>query len=59
MTNFCPHFDDFSIYASRASRRLVKKNSISVDSKTNKIVLNVDNSDENADQESEQRLSRG
>ena len=42
MSDFCPHCDDFSIDASRASKRLVKK-------KQPKIVINVDNSDENAD----------
>ena len=51
MSDFCPCCDDFSIDASRASRRLVKKpkpTNISVDKKA-KIVINVDNSDENAD----------
>ena len=51
MSDFCPCCDDFSIDASRASRRLVKKpkpTGMSVDKKA-KIVINVDNSDENAD----------
>jgi len=52
MSNFCPCCDDFSIDSSRASRRLVKKTKpldISVDKKAKKIIINVDNSDENAD----------
>ena len=42
MSDFCPCCDDFSIDASRASKRLVKKTKP-------KIIINVDNSDENAD----------
>jgi len=56
MSNFCPCCDDFSIDSSRASRKLVKKPKpktkpldISVDKKAKKIIINVDNSNENAD----------
>ena len=57
MSDFCPCCDDFSIDSSRATRGLVEKpkkkkkkktTDISVDKKA-KIVINVDNSDENAD----------
>jgi len=43
MSDFCPCCDDFSIDSSRASRGLVEK------PKKKKIVINVDNSTENAD----------
>jgi len=43
MSDYCPHCDDFSIDSARASTRLVKK------LKPKKIVINVDNSTENAD----------
>ena len=52
MSDFCPHCDDFSIDASRASSKPVKKSSqsdISVDEEVKKPVINVDDSDENAD----------
>jgi hypothetical protein len=52
MSDYCSHCDDFSIDASRASRKLVKKSSqpdISVDEEVKKPVINVDDSDENAD----------
>ena len=52
MSDFCPHCDDFSIDASRASKKPVKKDRPSDDSaakKPPKIVINVDNSDDNAD----------
>jgi len=42
MSDFFPHFDDFSIDSSRTSKRLVNK-------KLPKITINVDNSNENAD----------
>jgi len=46
MSDFCPHCDDFSMDSLRAGRKSVKK---SVPKKAKKIVINVDNSDENAD----------
>ena len=57
MSDFCPCCDNFSIDSSRATRGLVEKpkkktrkkpTDISVDRKA-KLVINVDNSDENAD----------
>ena len=59
MSDFCPCCDNFSIDSSRATRGLVEKpkpkkktrkkpTDISVDKKA-KLVINVDNSDENAD----------
>ena len=53
MSNFCPCCDDFSIDSSRATRGLVEKpkpktTDIRVNKKA-KIVINVDNSNENAD----------
>ena len=52
MSDCCPHCDDFSIDASRASRKPVKKNGpsdISVDEEVKTPVINADNSDNNAD----------
>ena len=49
MSNYCPHCDDFSIDASRASKRTVKPKPINNTKKTKKLVINVDNSDNNAD----------
>ena len=58
MSDFCPCCDDLSIDSSRATRKLVKKPKpktktkpldISVDKKAKKIIINVDNSNENAD----------
>ena len=52
MSDFCPCCDNFSIDSSRATRGLVEKPKpldISVDKIAKKIVINVDNSDENAD----------
>ena len=58
MSDFCPCCDDLSIDSSRATRGLVEKpkkktrkkpTDISVDKKAKKIIINVDNSDENAD----------
>ena len=46
MSDFCPCCDDLSIDASRATREPVKKG---VDKKAKKIIINVDNSNENAD----------
>jgi len=43
MSDFCPCCDNFSIDSSIATRGLVEK------SKKKKIVINVDNSTENAD----------
>ena len=57
MSDFCPCCDDFSMDSLRATRGLVEKpkpkkkkktTDISVDKKA-KMVINVDNSDENAD----------
>ena len=57
MSDFCPCCDNFSMDSLRATRGLVEKpkkktttttTDISVDKKA-KIVINVDNSDENAD----------
>ena len=53
MSDYCPCCDDFSMDSLRATRGLVEKpkkktTDISVDKKA-KIVINVDNSDENAD----------
>ena len=53
MSDYCPCCDDFSMDSLRATRGLVEKKKkkttdISVD-KQAKIVINVDNSDENAD----------
>ena len=45
MSDFCPCCDDLSIDSSRATREPVKKGVI----KKAKIVINVDNSNENAD----------
>ena len=52
MSDFCPCCDDLSIDSSRATRKLVEKPKpldISVDKKAKKIIINVDNSNENAD----------
>ena len=60
MPEFCPHCDDFSIDASRASRTknpAAKEQSKKKESKprkgnenrVNKLTINVDSSDENAD----------
>ena len=57
MSDYCPHCDDFSIDASRARRtenREAKENPKTKGSKPrpgngNKITINVDSSDENAD----------
>ena len=46
MSDYCPHCDNFSMDSLRAERKPVKK---SVTKKAKKIVINVDNSDENAD----------
>ena len=59
MSDYCPCCDDFSMDSLRATRGLVEKpkpkkkttkktTDISVDKKA-KLVINVDNSDENAD----------
>lgn len=53
MSDYCPCCDDFSMDSLRATRGLVEKKKkkttdTSVDKKA-KIVINVDNSDENAD----------
>tara|TARA_R110000824_G_scaffold52052_11_gene144738 strand:+ start:2742 stop:2921 length:180 start_codon:yes stop_codon:yes gene_type:complete len=48
MSNFCPCCDDFSIDSSRATKKLISKKH-TVKTKSKKIVINVDNSDENAD----------
>jgi len=53
MSDYCPCCDDFSMDSLRATRGLVEKpkkktTDISVDKKA-KIVINVDNADENAD----------
>ena len=55
MSDFCPCCDNFSMDSLRATRGLVEKpktkkktTDISVDKKA-KMVINVDNSDENAD----------
>ena len=51
MSDYCPHCDDFSMDSSRAKKKPVVKllTKESVTKKTKKIVINVDNSDENAD----------
>ena len=52
MSDYCPHCDDFSIDASRARREPVKNDrtsDINVSKKHKKIIINVDDSDENAD----------
>ena len=60
MSDFCPHCDDFSIDASRATRmdelerQEKSKDEVAKPKKTRrlprkKIVINVDSSDENAD----------
>ena len=52
MSDYCPHCDDFSIDASRARREPVKNDrasDINVSKKHRKIIINVDDSDENAD----------
>ena len=51
MSDFCPCCDDFSMDASRAKKKPVVKllTKESGTKKTKKIVINVDNSDENAD----------
>ena len=46
MSDFCPCCDNFSMDSLRAGKKPVKKN---VSKKVKKIVINVDNSDENAD----------
>ena len=51
MSDYCPHCDDFSIDASRARRKPVKNgrtSDIDADKKSQKIIINVDDSDENA-----------
>jgi len=53
MSDYCPCCDDFSMDSLRATRGLVEKKKkkttdISVDKKA-KLVINVDNADENAD----------
>ena len=52
MSDYCPHCDDFSIDASRA-RKVPVKNSrtpnTNIGKKPKKTVINVDDSDENAD----------
>ena len=52
MSDFCPHCDDFSIDASRARKEPVKNSRTSntnIGKKPKKTVINVDDSDENAD----------
>ena len=60
MSDFCPHCDDFSIYASRVRRmdnkepKEKRKKNVSQPRRGNgntgnKITVNVDSSDENAD----------
>ena len=52
MSDYCPHCDDFSIDASRARGEPVKNDrtsDINVSKKHKKIIINVDDSDENAD----------
>ena len=52
MSDYCPHCDDFSIDASRARRESVKNDrasDINASKKHRKIIINVDDSDENAD----------
>ena len=63
MSNFCPCCDDFSIDASRARRKTMAKKkpfnindllevnrlNITVDKKKKTLVINVDDSEENAD----------
>jgi hypothetical protein len=57
MSDFCPHCDDFSMDASRATRtdnheakeKPKKKASKPKQGNGNKITINVDSSDENAD----------
>jgi len=51
MSDFCPCCDNFSMDSSRAKKKPVVKllTKESDAKKTKKIVINVDNSDENAD----------
>ena len=52
MSDYCPHCDDFSIDTSRARRKPMKKENPpddGVDKKEKKIIIDVDDSDENAD----------
>ena len=52
MSDFCPHCDDFSIDASRARKEPVKNGrTLNTDTvkKPKKIIINVDDSNENAD----------
>ena len=52
MSDYCPHCDDFSIDASHARRKPVKTNQTpdtNVNKELKKIIINVDDSDENAD----------
>ena len=52
MSDYCPHCDDFSIDASRAGRKPVKNDrtpGTDVNKEPKKIIINVDDSDENAD----------
>ena len=52
MSDYCPHCDDFSIDASRAGREPVKNDrtpNTDVNKELKKIIINVDDSDENAD----------
>ena len=52
MSDYCPHCDDFSIDASRASRKPAKSKGTldnDVAKGPKKITINVDSSDENSD----------
>lgn len=52
MSDYCPHCDDFSIDASRARRKPVgnsRTSNTDIGKNPKKIVINVDDSDENAD----------
>ena len=52
MSDYCPHCDDFSIDASRARNKPVKNGqtpNANRGKKPKKMIINVDDSDENAD----------
>ena len=52
MSDYCPHCDDFSIDASRARKKPVKNGrtpNTDTGKKPKKMIINVDDSDENAD----------
>ena len=52
MSDFCPHCDDFSIGASRARNKPVKNGrtpNTNTGKKPKNLIINVDDSDENAD----------